>query len=422
MRWCWGVLGAWILTGSMGGCDPNVSGRLAARRFGAAPDVQVQRLSFDAEMRDACGEHGRAPSMAAELTRRPYLQRTQSDSLRIMWTGLADDACGVDVTRPGGEPVVSVESTVDLDAHPADARQHFADISGLESDQLYCYSIRSFDGTPLMGRAGFRTAPEPGSKVPLAFAAFGDSGYGGSDQAAVFAQLKTVRYDFVLHTGDVAYDAGERSELEEYFFDVYEPMLVSIPTFPVAGNHDYRSDAAAPFREVFSLPENGGEEGRERWYSFDWGQTHFVALDTQQVNEAQVRWLQADLERNALPWTIVYAHNGPYSSGAHGSNQAFRDAFGPLLEAHGVQLVISGHDHHYERTEPIDGTTYIVTGAGGRGTREPSVSSWTAFNLDVLHFVYVTIDGPDLRLHAIDATGQEFDFTHIVNPAASESL
>jgi 3',5'-cyclic AMP phosphodiesterase CpdA len=232
-----------------------------------------------------------------------------------------------------------------------------------------------------------------------------------SDGAA--RQLATVPFDLMLHTGDIAYGSGTLSQLESTFFASYSELLGSIPAFPASGNHDYETNAAAPYRQVFALPENGGPEGRERWYSFDWGDVHFVALDTERVDAAQIRWLERDLSDNTLPWTIAYMHRPPYSSGTHGGSRAVRDAFVPVFEAHGVQVVFSGHDHDYERTHTINGVTYVVTGGGGHGTRAVGRSSFTAFSEDVLHFVYGELDSGALVLHAIDAVGREFDSVRV---------
>jgi hypothetical protein len=225
--------------------------------------------------------------------------------------------------------------------------------------------------------------------------------------------MQTVKFDLMLHLGDIAYDDGRLSQFEGQFFDSYAPMLRSFPSFPTSGNHDYRTQSAAPFRQVFMLPENGGTEGRERWYSFDWGDVHFVALDTERMNATQAEWLDRDLAATEQPWKIVYGHKPPYSSGEHGSNGTFREFFGPVIERHGVQLVLSGHDHHYERTKPIRSVTYIVSGGGGHGTRSVGSSDFTAFSEDVLHFVYGELVGRDLVLHAIDGVGREFDSVRI---------
>ena len=203
----------------------------------------------------------------------------------------------------------------------------------------------------------------------MRFIAFGDSGGGGSDQTALRDQMATVPFDFMIHTGDIAYDGGTRAAFEERFFRVYADFLKYFPVFPASGNHEYDTEDAAPFREVFVLPENGGPEGIERWYSFDWGDVHFVALDSERTGPVQAAWLDADLTANQLPWTIVYWHKPPFSSGEHGSDGASRAHFVPILEKHKVPLVLNGHDHDYERTTPQNGVTYVVTGGGGIGVR-----------------------------------------------------
>jgi hypothetical protein len=139
-----------------------------------------------------------------------------------------------------------------------------------------------------------------------------------------------------------------------------------------------------------------------------------VALDTEHTGPIQAAWLEADLTANKLPWTIVYGHKPAHSSGEHGDDGPVNQWFVPILKAHHVPLVLAGHDHHYERFNPIDGTTYIVTGGGGRGVRELSgKQSGSAFAEAVINFITVTVDGDTLTVHAIDGTGREFDSTVI---------
>jgi 3',5'-cyclic AMP phosphodiesterase CpdA len=217
----------------------------------------------------------------------------------------------------------------------------------------------------------------------------------------------------MLILGDVAYEDGTLEQFEHNVFDVYQDLFRSFPVFPISGNHEYETADAAAFREVFVLPENGGPAGVERWYSYDWGPIHFVALDTELVNAEQQAWLDADLAATTQPWKVVYLHKPPFSSGVHGSDLAVRDRFVPTFVRHGVQLVLAGHDHDYERTDVLDGITYVVSGGGGRGTRGVGSSSWTAFSVEVLHFLLVRTQGERMLVHAIDATGREFDSTVI---------
>ena len=231
--------------------------------------------------------------------------------------------------------------------------------------------------------------------------------------------MRKVPFDFMVHLGDIGYEAGTRGELESFFFGVYADLLEDFAVFPASGNHEYETEDAAPFREAFVLPENGAPAGVERWYSYDWGDVHFVVLDSERTGAPQAAWLDADLTANRLPWTIVYFHKPPFSSGAHGSDTNVQRFFVPLFVAHHVLLVLNGHDHDYERTKPIDGVTYVVSGGGGRGTRDVGQSAFTAFSEAVCHFVYVTVVGGQLTLHAIDGVGQEFDSLALSRPPGS---
>jgi hypothetical protein len=364
------------------------------------------------------------PAGEKAFGRRPYLQRVTAQGAMVVWTGAAASGGSVSVATPEGTIVARAEAAVDTTAPLGVERaQWIATLDGLSPGTRYCYDIRQSEAgghhaQTLLYGGTFVTPPPPGAGAPVRALVFGDSGEGGADQRALFAQMQTFPFDLMLHTGDIAYDDGTLADFESKFFGVYAPLLTDAPVFPISGNHDYRTADAAPFRQVFALPENGGPDGRERWYSFDWGDVHFVALDTEKIGDAQAAWLAADLEANRLPWTIVYGHRPPYSSGEHGGDALFQRTFVPILDAHGVDLVLSGHEHHYERFRPQAGITYLVTGGGGRGVRSVGSGPTTAFSEAVIHCIVVEVEGPTLSLHAIDGVGREFDSTTIQKPTA----
>jgi acid phosphatase type 7 len=382
-------------------CSSAQGGQLEATALGDLSSGPAPRGSPLGGFASSCGEGGPTGGASDAIGRLPYVQRTTAHATGVVFTADVAEAPIVDLSTAHGEVVASVPARRDASGS---GEPWVASLEGLESSTEYCYALRG-----LTERAGLRTAPAPGSGEPIRFVVFGDSGSGSERQYAVLDQLYTVPFDLMLHTGDLAYDNGTTRQLEEQFFDVYAPLIASIPSFPTSGNHDYETNDAAPFRAAFELPDNGGPAGSERWYSFDWGDIHFVALDTERVNREQVDWLEQDLAKNALPWTVVYLHRPPFSSGEHGSDQSVRRSFVPVFERHEVDVVFAGHDHHYERTVPQNGITYIVTGGGGRGTRGVGSSSFTAHSQSVLHFVYAELVDDRLRLFAIDGTGAEFD-------------
>ena len=124
---------------------------------------------------------------------------------------------------------------------------------------------------------------------------------------------------------------------------------------------------------------------------------------------AQLSWIEADLSSTHQPWKIAVFHRSPYSSGTeHGSDLTVRAAFGPLFERYGVQLVLSGHEHDYQRSTPINGVTYIISGAGGR-TRGTGEDTFTAVSWSVLHFTDVNVYRDHLLVRAIDQDARGFD-------------
>jgi hypothetical protein len=395
------VAGAALL-GAASSCMTNQSGDLATTKTGDLSSPLAERGAPDADLVAACGD-GSILAAGATIDRTPYLQRLSASATRVMWTAATDQLADVAVSPPGGDATaarMAAAAEVQDGAASANAREYETSVEGLEPDQIYCYSLMAGE-TAITGSTGFRTAPAPDSGAPVSFVAFGDSGSGNSDQFAILDQLQTVPFRLMIHTGDIAYESGALGEFEDNFFAVYAPLLRSFAMFPSIGNHDDSS----MFRRVFDVPRSGDHN----WYSFDYGDVHFVALDTNDFGSEQESWLRQDLAQSDREWTVVYGHHPPYSSGEHGSSTDLRAKLEAIFQEYPVDLVLSGHDHDYERMEPQGGVNYVVTGGGGRGTRPVGTSSFTAFSEQVLNFVYVEVHDGRLLLHAIDAEGTEFD-------------
>jgi acid phosphatase type 7 len=384
-------------------CQSNESGRLSAVAGGTA--TPAQRGSPVEALHAACDGGASAGVADGVLERQPYLQQVTASSAMVGWVMRRSDGGRVEIASADRRTIATVDGELQASSLRATSEQQWwARLDGLAPDTVYCYTVWA-GGEQLTAPTGFRTAPAPDDPRAIRFLAFGDSGGGGADQHALRDQMYTVPYDLIVHTGDLAYDSGTITAFDDNVFGVYADLLRSIPLFPAAGNHEYDTMQGAPFREVFALPGNSGE----KWYSFDWGRVHFAALDTEADYKTQAAWLDDDLAASALPWKVVYLHKPPYSSGTHGSDTALRAALAPVLQRHGVQLVLAGHDHNYERMTPQQGVTYVVTGGGGVGTRSVGRSSFTAFSEDVIHFVYAEVTVDELILHAIDGMGVEFD-------------
>lgn len=178
--------------------------------------------------------------------------------------------------------------------------------------------------------------------------------------------------DLVITTGDNNYPAGSSSTIDtnigQYYHQFINPYIGAYPPgsdqnrfYPSLGNHDWASPDAQPYLDYFTLP------GNERYYNFTVGSMEFFAIDSDTREpdgvdsvSTQALWLKSQMEASVSTWKIVYFHHPPFSSALHGSQLWMRWPF----KDWGADLVLSGHDHMYERLV-IDGLTYIVDGLGG---------------------------------------------------------
>jgi predicted phosphodiesterase len=333
-----------------------------------------------------------------------YVQSVLAYSAVIAWVS---DEPGVGHVEYGETPQLGCK-----EADPLVTRRHAVTLSGLSPGSTYYYRVIEIGESPEMGR--FRTAPV-GNDSHFTFAVFGDSGKGGKNQLAVAELLERLEPDLILHTGDVVYPRGEERHYERSFFVPYRQLIKEVPVFPSLGNHDVEKNNGAVYLKNFHLPHNN-QQNSGRYYSFDWGNAHFVALDSELYHEddsdspeEQKAWLERGLRKTRQPWKFVFLHRGLYSSSNHGGDEEIREDLEPIFVRHKVDVVFSGHDHDYERTVPIEGVIYVVTGGGGKDLYRAGRSKWTAFSKKVHHAVLVRIDGERLSLEAIEPEGAVVD-------------
>lgn len=247
----------------------------------------------------------------------------------------------------------------------------------------------------------------------LRVALVGDVGDGGGREyetaGAIEAQSQVDRYDILMLLGDNVYPAGDPERIESTVYAPFEPLFgAGTELFAILGNHDVMSDTGDAQLEALGMAG--------RWYAVERGDLLGIALDsTRPGDPEQLAWLEDTLESSDATWKLVALHHPPYSSGFHGSHEELRRTFVPLFARYGVQVVFSGHEHDYQRTDPIDGVTYVVSGAGSR-TRRTGVSEFTAVAYSTHHFVDLNVFDDHLLLRAIDQDGEQFD--EVVVPAS----
>jgi len=277
-----------------------------------------------------------------------------------------------------------------LHSAPEGTFQYEATIEGLEQDTKYYYSIS--DGTNKIagGNADhyFHTHPTPGALRPTRIWVVGDSGTGDARQAAVhdamrdYVEMQKQPLDLYLHVGDMAYSKGTDAEFQTNFFDVYQPTIRSTVCWASMGNHEGQTSKGllgiGPYYDAYMCPKRAEAGGlpstTEAFYSFDYANIHFVCLDSHDLDRKpagiMAQWLRADLERAKSDWIVAYWHHPPYTKGSHDSDREealieMRELIMPIIEAGGVDLVLTGHSHIYERSMLIDGAYQTPTVAEG---------------------------------------------------------
>ncbi|HEU0034763.1 MAG TPA: metallophosphoesterase family protein [Kofleriaceae bacterium] len=364
-----------------------------------------------------CGTGKVTAEGAMKVTRAPYLQSTTTTSTMFAW-GTRDGKGEVIVEEPDGKVVARGEAVYagepDLQKARFVAQQRpgkeltadelyivKAEVKGLEPSHLYCYRILD-DGIALTERAPMSTAAAPGGKEPIHFVAVGDTGTGDAAALAVAKQMSSVPFDFLVFMGDIAYTRGTADQLESKFFGVYRDYLRYVPAYPALGNHERRTMRGRPYFEAFVLPEP------ERYYSFNWGDVHFVAIDTTQRDSAQLEWLDHDLAANKLPWVIVFGHHPMYTNSFRGPQLAIRKAFAKILTDHKVDLVMTGHEHQYERFK-VAGVNYVISGGGGGHLTRFWGATDALKQATVHHFLSFAVTATKLEMRAIDIEGKEIE-------------
>jgi Calcineurin-like phosphoesterase/CARDB/Calx-beta domain len=409
------------------------------------------------------------------VIRGPYLQMGTPTGIVVRWRTSAPSDSRVCYRE---DPTIPFSCT----AVVTTTTEHSVSLFGLSPDTTYYYSIGTSTETLAGGDAShfFVTPPLPGASRPTRIWVIGDSGTANASAQAVrdaYIQFTGTRYtDVWLMLGDNAYQTGTDSEYQAAVFDMYPTLLRQTVLWPTFGNHDaYSADSATqtgPYFDIFTLPtqgEAGGiASGTEAYYSFDYGDIHLIVLDSYESSKSptgpMMTWLQNDLANNTRPWIIAYWHHPPYSkgrddsdTGTHQSGMRVRAL--PILEAHGIDLVLAGHTHSYERSFLIDGhygtsdtftesmkldpgdgsangtgeyqksafapvphegTVYAVAGSSAKVTSSPLDHPAMVISLHVLGSMVLDVNNNRLDAVFLDSTGTIRDNFTIVKGGAAD--
>ncbi len=452
--------------------------------------------------------------MAQQLLVPPYIQPGNAPTLSreqkvIIWqTDSVPGAFSVDCTTgnsfdTGQKPVTAKISSVTLKLNNKTTILYRAPLTGLKFDETYTYRVSL--NKQAVAEATFDTRTK---KPETRFAVFGDCGTGSPQQAEIAYQVSLQKPQFVLVTGDNVYVRGQEHEYRKNFFPFYltaagspetgAPLMKSVPFYMLLGNHDVYSEDLDKYDDGMAyfyyndLPLNApvpsetvrvtGADAKVKAFSkntsprfpkmanfsFDHGNVHIACLDANDyinpLDPTLMQWLIEDMNSSKADWKIVaFHHPGFNTSKAHYNYQRMR-LLAPVLERLGVDMVLTGHVHNYQRSVPLkfapeqdakkelylispegrvngtfsldtlfdgktntkaNGVVYVVTGAGGRALYDTGITenpelwkhepkeNWVPFMKRVVShihsFTMIETKGKTLTLHQLDAQGNVFD-------------
>lgn len=369
----------------------------------------------------------------------PHLswQHEPRTTMTIAWaTSLREEVAAVRYGRTEGLELGAVPAETQLLLEGYQGYRHNVELTGLTPNTTYYYVVGS-EAKGWSDLLHFATAPILGE--PFTFLAFADMGT-TTDAARASAMMSKEEYNFSIHSGDISY-AGGRQDIWNRFMQQIGPMASYHPYMTTVGNHENETrEGHDSYLARFSMPPLANPQDpdhSEFYYSFNVSSVHFIALKADykegsslyprlsDFDPVQTAWLRDDLEAAATdtahPWIVVFFHYPLFSSGSdHGSWEAGRAAWAALFDRYHVALVITGHDHDYERSYPVwsNGTVatlgyngtftdpgapvYVVTGGGGEDhDRFGRINPWSAAHSTSFEFVEVRVSGQSMAVQAV---------------------
>ncbi len=346
----------------------------------------------------------------------PYVNSVDQTSAEVHWVtreGQHQPMHLIAMTRKGWLLDVRSDETMHREVPTATAIPDRSEVlqtvrlTGLEPGQRYNYTI--FTGRDAISGT-FRTALPPDSAEPVRFLAYGDTRTEAERHALVAAAMAREEFfDLVLNTGDLVANGTDWAQWKDQFFDPAQSLLSKAAMWPARGNHEMD---AVLYRQLFDLPGNG------LYYSFDFGNVHFVVLDPyigEDQHPAMLQWLEQDLAAASKrsQWIIMNYHEPTFNIGGHGSTWG-RDDVLPIMEKYGVDMVINGHSHLYERFLPIASPAakpimHVVAGGGGAPNYPSRPSPLLVKSSSELHYCVVEVRGNRLEMIVRRPDGSELD-------------
>jgi len=342
------------------------------------------------------------PNQAATVMS-PYLQAVTATSIYVLVECDSTDAVKVEYgpTDAYGA-VAATEKAVATDGSNPQTYVHNIKLTGLQLNTVYHYRV-SQGGEPTADQT-FSTAVQPGES--FRFAIMGDCRTGTKQHAAIAARIDAADPRFSVYLGDLCADGSYARFKSEFFLPEELALIAQVPFMNAVGNHEGWSPNTQAFTEGIA-----DISGTQDYYSYDYGDIHFVCLNNQlsyKADSPQYTFLAKDLAATQQPWKIVYFHKPAYGSGGHGEDADMKAMTAALFEPNKVDLVLAGHSHFYQHNL-VNGIPHLVIGGGGAPLVQPIDAAYTVKSEKKYNYAMVDFTPASLHLVVYDDAGAVLD-------------
>lgn len=344
----------------------------------------------------------------SKLLMLPYLQAVTQNSIVIMAETDSKDTPMAIIVKPDGTRQIYLSTLFKVGENRREETYiHRIFVDNLTPNTKYSYFVvHQNDSTEVFQ---FQTAFPEGQ--PFRFAVTGDSRSNPQVHSKITSLISKFQPNFILYTGDLCYSGKYFEWKNEFFTPEAQKVYATIPFFNALGNHEAQTELTTVFLQAPSSSSNN-----EYYYSFDFGDVHFLILNTEgsvSVNSEQYRFAKSDLENSKKPWKFVAFHIPAYSSGGHNSSRAMQDITSKIFEPDSVHLVFNGHNHFYQRSF-VNGIYHFVFGGGGSPLYEPKNDYFVQKSVKNYNFGIVDVNSKSIIINVYDIQGNLIDKLEII--------
>ena len=345
-------------------------------------------------------------SQAQKITKGPYLAAPGSSSLTIRWEA---DKKAKSMILFGENRLLNRKGDAKLIGTKSGLYLYESRLTGLKPQRKYFYQVICGDTKGVI--TSFNTAPLKNS--PFSFVAMGDSRSYPDTFSTIMKQISKFNPGLIISMGDLVENGGKFKQWSSQYFEPAKSVIDHIPVISALGDHEGDGDNGKLFTYFF----HPYMDVDKLWFSFDFGDAHFVSLDYRHpYDKNMIKWFKKDMAASKTKWRFVYMHRPCYNMGGHHSTWG-RGVWPELFRKFKVDIVFAGHSHQYERFFPLRPSyqpeswpvTYITTGGGGAELYKVEQSDFHAKAASIHHFIYVKINGDTLLMRTYSLNGSLFD-------------